>query len=95
MRLTQGPAFRGGFVKRWKRHAKAEREIPAEMYPQGKAGGRGIKLPGHGHPLQILMKSCGFRPQNLQGSDFSREKSEPVVAVHAADRGRNLKGASL
>ncbi|MDD6882955.1 MAG: hypothetical protein PUD50_04525, partial [Eubacteriales bacterium] len=27
-------------------------------------------------------------------SDFSREKTAPVVAVHAADRGRNLKGTA-
>ena len=26
-------------------------------------------------PQQILLESCGFRPQNLQGRDFSYEKS--------------------
>ena len=49
----------------------------------------GSKHHRHGHPLQILLKSCGFRPQNLQGSDFSREKSVPVVAVHAAGHDGN------
>ena len=33
--------------------------------------------PRHGHPLQILRKSCGSRPQNLQGSDFSEKKQRP------------------
>ena len=47
--------------------------------------------PAHGHPLQILLESCGFRPQNLQGSDFSGEKSAPVVAVHAAGHDWNLR----
>ena len=31
-------------------------------------------------------------PQNLQDSDFSREKSAPVAAVHAADRDGNSNG---
>ena len=35
----------------------------------------GSTLPRHCHPQQILLESCGFRPQNLQGSDFSYEKS--------------------
>ena len=30
----------------------------------------GQQAPRHGLPLQILLKSFGFRPQNLQGSDF-------------------------
>ena len=42
--------------------------------------------------LLILLESCGFRPQNLQGSDFSREKSAPVVAVHAAGHDWNSSG---
>lgn len=37
----------------------------------------GKQAPRHGHPLQILRKSCGSRPQNLQGSDFSEKKQRP------------------
>ena len=55
-------------------------------------GGRGSKLPCRGGPLQILLKSCGFRPQNLQGYDFSRKKSAPMAAVHAADQDWNSSG---
>ena len=44
----------------------------------------GEYLPRHCHPLQIVLESSGFRPQNLQGSDFVN-KISCVVAVHAAD----------
>ena len=40
----------------------------------------------------MLLESRGFRPQNLQDSDFFREKSAPVVAVHAAGHDWNLSG---
>ena len=55
----------------------------------------GEYLPRHCHPLQILLESCGFWPQNLQRSDFARQNQLRGRRTRRRPRLKSERAAAL